>query len=145
MKGLAMRTKLEGRYKLVYRELPDGTKQSLPDVMGLMSYTEEFRNLNMYWKDAEGHSFSISYVASYKLTDKEYSEKSIYYMLKDEINGDGLNYDLSGLIGTSRVSVKNGRMEFCLPLHDEPCVVFEGDKFTASKPGVFIDHWEKVA
>ena len=145
MKGLAMRTKLEGRYKLVYRELPDGTKQSLPDVMGLMSYTEEFRNLNMYWKDAEGHSFSISYVASYKLTDKEYSEKSIYYMLKDEINGDGLNYDLSGLIGTSPVSVKNGRMEFCLPLHDEPCVVFEGEKVTASKPGVFIDHWEKVA
>jgi hypothetical protein len=145
MKGLDMRTKLEGRYKLVYRELPDGTKQSLPDVMGLMSYTEEFRNLNMYWKDAEGHFFSISYVASYKLTDKEYSEKSIYYMLKDEINGDGLNYDLSGLIGTSPVSVKDGRMEFCLPLHDEPCVVFEGDKVTASKPGVFIDHWEKVA
>ena len=145
MKGLAMRTKLEGRYKLVYRELPDGTKQSLPDVMGLMSYTEEFRNLNMYWKDAEGHSFSISYVASYKLTDKEYSEKSIYYMANDEINGNGLNYELSGLSGTSPVSVKDGHREFCLPLHDEPCVVFEGDKFTASKPGVFIDHWEKVA
>jgi hypothetical protein len=145
IKGLAMRTALEGSYKLVYRELPDGTIQSLPDVMGLMTYTKEFRNFNVYWKDAEGHSFSISYVASYKLTDKEYSEKSIYYMANDDINGDGLNYELSGLSGTSPVSVKDGHREFCLPLHDEPCVVFEGDKFIASKPGVFIDHWEKVA
>ena len=78
-----MRTALEGSYKLVYRELPDGTKQSLPDVMGLMTYTKEFRNFNVYWKDAEGHSFSVSYVASYKLTDKEYSEKSIYFMAND--------------------------------------------------------------
>ena len=75
-----MRIELEGSYKLVYRELPDGTKQSQPDVVGLMTYTKEFRNFNVYWKDAEGKSFSISYVASYKLTDEEYSEKSIYHM-----------------------------------------------------------------
>jgi hypothetical protein len=140
-----MRTKLEGSYKLVYRELPDGTKQSQPDVIGLMTYTKEFRNFNVHWKDAEGKSYSISYVASYKLTDGEYSEKSIYYMENDEIGGKDLRYDFSGLSGTSPVSVRNGRMEFCLPLHDEPCVVFEGDKFTASKPGVFVDYWEKVA
>jgi hypothetical protein len=140
-----MSTELEGSYKLVYRELPDGTKQSQPDVMGLMTYTKEFRNFNVYWKDAEGKSFSISYVASYKLTDEEYSEKSIYYMENDEINGNKLRYDFSGLSGTSTVSVRDGRMEFCLPLHDEPCVVFEGDKFTASKPSVFVDYWEKVA
>jgi hypothetical protein len=140
-----MRTELEGSYKLAYRELPDGTKQSQPDVMGLMTYTKEFRNLNVYWKDAQGKSFSISYVASYKLTDEEYSEKSIYYMENDEISGKELRYNFSGLRGTSPVSVRNGRIEFCLPLHDEPCVVFEGDKFTASKPGVFVDYWEKVA
>ena len=140
-----MRIELEGSYKLVYRELPDGTKQSQPDVMGLMTYTREFRNLNVYWKDAQGKSFSISYVASYKLTDEEYSEKSIYYMENDEISGKELRYNFSGLRGTSPVSVRNGRIEFCLPLHDEPCVVFEGDKFTASKPGVFVDYWEKVA
>ena len=140
-----MRTELEGSYKLVYRELPDGTKQSQPDVMGLMTYTKEFRNFNVYWKDAEGKSFSVSYVASYKLTDEEYSEKSIYYMENDEINGNELRYDFSGLSGTSTVSVRNGRMEFCLPLHDAPCVVFAGDKFTASKPSVFVDYWEKVA
>jgi hypothetical protein len=139
-----MKTELEGSYKLVYRELPDGTKQRQPNVMGLMTYTKEFRNFNVYWKDAEGQSCSISYVASYKLTDEEYSEKSIYYMANDEIDGKELRYHFSGLSGTAPVSVKDGRVEFCLPLHDEPCVVFEGDKFTASKPGVFVDYWEKV-
>jgi hypothetical protein len=144
-RGLVMKTELEGTYKLVYRELPDGTKQSHPDVTGLMTYTKEFRNFNVYWKDAEGKSFSISYVASYKLTDDEYSEKSIYHMENDEITGKELRYDFSGLNGTSPVSVSDGRMEFCLPLYDEPCVVFEGEKFTASRPGVFVDYWEKVA
>lgn len=139
-----MRTELEGTYRLVYRELPDGTRQSEPDVIGFMTYSKEFRNLNVHWKDAEGNSFSISYVASYKLTDEEYSEKSIYYMVNDEIGGKDLRYDFSGLSGTSPVSIRSGRMEFCLPLHDEPCVIFQGDKFTASKPGVFVDHWEKV-
>lgn len=139
-----MRTELEGSYKLVYRELPDGTTQSQPDVIGFMTYTKEFRNFSIHWKDAEGKSSSISYVASYKLTDREYSEKSIYYMANDEIGGKDLGYDFSGQSGTSPVTESNGRLEFCLPLHDEPCVVFEGDKFTASKPGVFVDYWEKV-
>ena len=139
-----MRTELEGSYKLVYRELPDGTKQSEPDVIGFMTYSKEFRNFNVHWKDAEGKSFSISYLASYKLTDGEYSEKSIYYLQNDEIGGEDLRYDFSGTRGTSPVSNKGARMEFCLPLHDEPCVVFDGDKFTASKPGVFVDYWEKV-
>ncbi len=113
--------------------------------MGLMTYTKEFRNFNVYWKDAEGKSFSISYIASYKLTDEEYSEKSIYYMENDEINGKELRYDFSGPSGSSQVSVNDGRMEFCFPLYEEPCVVFEGDTFTASQPGVFVDHWEKIS
>jgi hypothetical protein len=31
-----------------------------------------------------------------------------------------------------------------LPLHGEPSIVFEGDKFTATRKGVFVDRWEKV-
>ncbi len=65
---------LEGTYKLVSRELPDGTKQFTPDVVGLITYTKEYCNFNVYWKDADGKQSSVSFVASYKLTDKEYSE-----------------------------------------------------------------------
>ena len=135
---------IEGTYKLVRRDLPDGTKQWPPDFLGLMTYTKQYRNFNVYWKDAKGKLFSIAYVATYKLTEKEYNEKSEYYMLNDEIGGTGVTYDLSGPSGTSPVAVKGSRIEFQLPLYGEPFVVFEGDKFTASRPGAFVDHWEKV-
>jgi len=135
---------IEGTYKLVRRDLPDGKKLGPPDVLGLITYTKEHRNFNVYWKDAKGKSFSMAYVATYKLSEKEYSEKSVYYMVNDEIAGKGVSYDLSGPNGKSPVSVKGSRIEFQLPLYGEPKLVFEGDKFTASRPGAFVDHWEKV-
>ena len=135
---------LEGTYRLVSRELPNGAKQGPPDVLGLLTYTKEYRNFNVYWKDASGKSFSVSYIATYKLTDKEYSEKSIYRFVNDEIGGKGMSYDLSGPTGTSPISIKERRIEFQLPLYGEPSIVFEGDKFTATRKDVFVDHWEKV-
>ena len=135
---------LEGTYKLVSRDLPDGTKQFPPDVVGLITYTKEYRNLNVYWKDADGKHSSISYVGSYKLTDREYSEKSIYYLVNDETGGKKLRYDLLPESGTAPVRRKNGRIEFTLPLWDGPKFVFEGNKFTAIKEGAFVDHWERV-
>ena len=135
---------IEGTYKLVSRELPNGTKQGPPDVLGLITYTKEYRNFNVYVKDATGKSFSISAISTYKLTDKEYSEKNIYYMVNDEEGGKGATYDLSGSTATLPVSVKDRRIEFQLPLHGEPAVVFEGDKLTATRKGAFIDYWERV-
>ena len=135
---------IEGTYKLVSRELPNGTKQGPPDVLGLITYTKEYRNFNVYVKDATGTSFSISSISTYKLTDKEYSEKNIYYMVNDEGGGKGVTYDVSGSTAISPVSVKDRRIEFQLPLHGEPSVVFEGDKLTATRKGAFIDYWGKV-
>ena len=135
---------IEGTYKLVSRELPNGTKQGPPDVLGLITYTKEYRNFNVYVKDATGQLFSISSISTYKLTDKEYSEKNIYYMVNDEVGGEEVTYDLSGSTATAPVSVKDKRIEFQLPLHGEPAAVFEGDKFTATRKGAFIDYWERV-
>jgi hypothetical protein len=135
---------IEGTYKLVSRELPNGAKQGPPDVLGLLTYTKEYRNFNIYVKDATGKSFSISSITTYKLTEKEYSEKNIYYMVNDEGVGQGVTYDLSGSTATSPVSVKDRRIEFQLPLHGEPAFVFEGDKLTATRKGAFVDYWEKV-
>ena len=135
---------IEGTYKLVSREWLNGTKQGPPDVLGLITYTKEYRNFNVYGKDATGQSFSISSISAYKLSDKEYSEKNIYYMVSDEDGGKGVTYDLSGSTATAPVSVKDRRIEFRLPLHGEPAVAFEGDKLTASVKGAFIDYWERV-
>ena len=135
---------IEGTYKLVSRELANGTKQGPPDVLGLLTYTKEYRNFNIYAKDATGKSFSISSISTYNLTEKEYSEKNIYYMVNDEGGGKGVTYDLSGSTATSPVSVKERRIEFQLPLHGEPSAAFEGDKFTATRKGAFIDYWERV-
>jgi hypothetical protein len=134
---------IEGTYKLVSRDLPDGTKQAPPDVLGLLTYTKEYRNFNIYMKDASGKSFSIASISTYKFTENEYSEKNIYYLITEE-SGKGVSYDLSGSTGNSPVSVKDRRIEFQLPLHGEPSVVFEDDKFTATRKGAFVDYWERV-
>ena len=135
---------IEGTYKLVSRELPNGTKQGPPDVLGLITYTKEYRNFNVYVKDATGTPFSISSMSTYRLTDKEYIEQNIYYMVNDEAGEKEVTYDVSASTATSPVSVKGGRIEFQLPLHGEPAVVFEGNKFTATMKGAFIDYWERV-
>jgi hypothetical protein len=134
---------IEGTYVLVSRDLPDGTKHTPPDIMGLLTYTKTFRNFNVYWTDDEGKRFSLSYMATYVLTDKEYTEKSLYMMVNDE-SGDGVEYDLSRPSGSAPVSVKDGRIEIDLPLYDEPTVAIEGATLTATMEGAFVDHWKKV-
>jgi hypothetical protein len=134
---------IEGTYKLVSRELPNGTKQGPPNVLGLLTYTKEYRNFNIYMHDAAGLSLSISSISTYKLTEHEYSEKNIYYMVKAEGESNA-EYDMSSLTRSSPVSVEGGSIVFQLPLHGEPSVVFEGDKLTATNRGAFIDYWERV-
>ena len=74
---------IEGTYKLVSRELPNGTKQGPQDLQGLLTYTKEYRNFNVYWKDPSGKSFSVSLISTYKLTEKEYTEKSLFFLVND--------------------------------------------------------------
>ncbi|HEV7365813.1 MAG TPA: hypothetical protein VGN76_08200 [Gemmatimonadales bacterium] len=135
---------IQGTYKLVSRDLSDGTKQVPPDVVGLITYTAKYRNFNVYWKDAKGKAVSISNIATYQLTPKEYRETSVYYLMNDESGGKGLSYDLSASTGSSPVVVKGTRIEMQLPLHNEPKVVFQGNSFTATREGVFVDHWVRV-
>jgi hypothetical protein len=135
---------IEGTYRLVSRDLPDGTKQVPPSIVGLITYTTKYRNFNLYWKDASGKAVSISNIATYQLTDKEYRETNLYYLMNDENGGKGPSYDVSSTSGASPVAMKGTRMELKLPLHDEPKVVFDGNRMTASREGAFVDHWERV-
>jgi hypothetical protein len=135
---------IKGTYRLVARDLADGTKQVPPNVVGLITYTSKYRNFNIYWKGADGKTVSISTIATYQLTPKEYRETNVYSVVNDESRGKDPIYDLSTTSAASPVAMKGGRIEMQLPLHDEPKVAFEGDKFTATREGVFVDHWERV-
>lgn len=135
---------IEGTYRLVARDLADGTRIEPPALDGLLTYTKTFRNFNIYWKDAEGKTTSISTIRKYALTADGYSETNIFHMANDEIGGMGMTYDFSQVSGGSSVNIENGRIEFDLPLFDEPHAVFEGDKLTATVEGEFVDHWERV-
>ena len=66
---------IEGTYQLVRRELPDGTVQLPPAVKGMITYTKEFRNFSVVWKDDQGRFYSECYVARYTLTDQEVPDR----------------------------------------------------------------------
>jgi hypothetical protein len=140
--------RIEGTYRLVRRELPDGTVQHPPDVKGMITYTREYRNFSVVWKDDKGRYYSECYVARYTLTNKEYSETSEYLIVNDQIGGKAISYDLSTNTAKSPVSVVEGRISFALPQPFERAlsitVEFDGGTLKATGKDLFIDYWEKV-
>ena len=134
---------IEGTYQLVRRELPDGTVQFHPAVKGMITYTKEFRNFSVVWKDDQGRFYSECYVARYTLTDQE------YLIVDDQIGDKGISYDLSNTTAKSPVSIDGGRIRFALPQPFEQAlsitVEFDGATLKATGKDLFIDYWEKVS
>ncbi|MGH7572826.1 MAG: hypothetical protein ACREMK_13435 [Gemmatimonadota bacterium] len=137
-------TDIEGTYRLVSRDLPDGTTVSPPDIQGLLNYEDGYRNFNVYWTDAEGNATSISVIAEYELTADTYTETNVFTLVNDEIEGAGVSYDLSSTSGSAPVTAGEGTLSFTLPLRDEPAVVFTDDSLTATREGEFVDHWVEI-
>lgn len=140
---------IEGTYKLVKRELPDGSVQQPPVVNGIWSFTKEFRNFSVVWKDDKNLFYSEAYVARYTLTNKEYTETSEYLIVNDQIGGKEISYDLSNNTAKSPVSFDGESIKFDLPQSFEKAlfitVEFSGDKIKAAGKDLFIDYWEKVS
>lgn len=134
---------IEGTFKLVSRQLQDGTMQGAPDVMGMFTYTKSYRNFNVIWKDSKGKSFSYSLVSNYKLTEAEYSETLLFSVMNDQIGGKEIVYDMSGQTKTAPVSMASGGIEFKMPF-DPVSFVFKGDSVVATAEGQFVDTWKKV-
>jgi hypothetical protein len=133
---------IEGTYKLISRKLPDGTMLGPPDILGLFTYTKTHRNFNIVQKDAMGKFRSFSVVSTYKLTATEYSETLLFSILNDQIGGKEIVYDLSGKTLSVPVKMEGGRIQFKPPF-DQPSLLFEGNKITATNNGR-VDVWEKV-
>jgi hypothetical protein len=136
---------IEGTYRFVSRDLPNGQVVTAPAMDGMLSYTDDYRNFNIYWTDAAGRRFSIGYIAEYEIVDGRYWERSLYRVVNDEINGSGLMYDLSRPAGAADVTTgAGGSISFTLPLYGEPRIEFTRDGLTATLEGQFVDHWDKV-
>jgi hypothetical protein len=132
---------IAGTYRLTHRELPDGTIVRPPDVEGLITFTRDYRNLNVTWLDADGDRYSRSGISRYKLGQGVYSETNVFYFTNE---ADGPQWDFNPNSGSAPTTHANRTLEFQLPLHEEPNVVFDNDGFTATIHGQFIDHWERV-
>jgi hypothetical protein len=144
--GLATRPggpSIAGTYELTSRDLPDGKQVLPPDLIGMVTFTKDRRNFNVYWQD-NGKPVSISAVSRYTLSDKEYTEDNVYYMMNDAPAGKGLSYDTAHASARAPVTVTGDKIQFTLPLHGEPEVVFDKNGFTATRKGAFVDHWKKI-
>lgn len=139
---------IEGTYHLIRRELPDGTTQYPPDVNGMITFTKEFRNFSVLWKDEDDRFHSECYVARYNLTDKEYSETPEYLIVDDGIRGKGIRHDLSRTTASSPVSRDAERITLALPQPFENAlgitVEFDRAGLKATGKGLFTDYWERV-
>lgn len=133
---------IEGTYKLISRQLPDGTILRSPEIMGLCTYTKTHRNFNIVWKDSSGKFFSQSIVSTYTLTANEYTETLLSSILNDQIGGKDIVYDLSEKTLSVPVKREGGSIQFKLPF-EPPSLVFEGDKITATGQGG-LDVWQRV-
>ncbi len=133
-----------GTWRLVSREMIDRKLRPPPHLVGLLTYTKEFRNFNVSWADAQGKRFTIASIRKYSLTGEAYAETSLHDLVHDELGGKPVRYEAANAKGSAGAMHTEEGVEFQLPLFGEPYLVFRGDTMTATREGEFIDHWERV-
>ena len=131
---------IEGTYRLMSRQLPDGTVLKAPQVMGLFTYTKTHRNFNIVGADAGGKFFG-STGATYTFTATQYSQTRFFNIENDASDRTKAAYDSSEKTESAPVKVDGGRIEFQIP--GEPLFVFEGTRLTATDKGNFVDVWRE--
>ena len=132
---------IDGTYVLVRRELPSGTTIYPPNIVGRLTMEEGQRNFNLYEGYVEGAPVSMAIISNYEFSKEEYRETNIYSLLAGP---DGVERDMSTVIGASPVTREGGAIKFKMPLRDEPMVEFTGNGLTATRVNEFVDYWEKI-
>lgn len=139
---VALADDVEGTWRLVKRELPDGTIQTPPTVVGLGTLVKGMRHLNVFWRTPEGKPASFGIISKITLTSNEYTE-TLLASAFDDGSGRPVSYNFSGETKSAVVTREGGRTSYQLPF-DPPSVVYDGDKLTATLQGAFVDYWERV-
>jgi hypothetical protein len=138
--GVAQAQEIEGTWKLVMRKLQDGT-QTPPAVQGAATWHGGLRSLIVDGYLPEGKLWCLSLISSYKISATEWTETLLLSAVDD---GSGKPvYGLTGGSKTSPVTHEGPRISF-KPGFEPVTYAFEGDKWTATLEGVFVDYWERV-
>ena len=140
--GLAQAQKFEGAWKLTMRKLPDGTTLMPPAVQGAIISQAGLLTRVVFWQTPEGKPASFSGVSTYKMSPTEYTETLLFSVL-DDGSGKAPVYNQTPQTKSTPVTREGGRIAFKLPF-DPPSVVIEGDKWTATAEGMFVDYWERT-
>jgi hypothetical protein len=133
---------VDGTWRLVKRQLPDGTVLTPPAVVGLHTITQGLRHLNVFWHTPDGRPASIGVVSKVNLTDSQFAETLLAFAL-DDGSGNPVVYNFSQETRTVAVTRAGIRVSYKMPF-DPPSVVYEGDRATATLEGAFVDYWERV-
>lgn len=133
---------LNGTWRLVKRQLPEGTILTAPAVFGMSTVNNGIRHTNVFWQIADGRPASISVITEQKLTANKFTE-TLLAMAFDDGSGKPIFYNFSGETKSSPVKRQGATFSFKMPF-DPPTVVSDGDTFTATLEGAFVDYWERV-
>jgi hypothetical protein len=127
---------------IAVEKLTIGLWASPPAILGAYTAHNGLQNLNVFWRTPEGKPASFSRISTYKMSGTDYSETLLFSAMNDG-SDKPTTYNLTGSTESTPVAREGGRLAFKLPF-DEPSLVFEGDKFTATAGGEFVDYWERV-
>jgi hypothetical protein len=134
---------IEGSYRLLSRDLPDGTTLEPPEIFGLMTFTDGLRHFHIHAPVLEGDGVeTYSHVAEYDLTETRYSETPLYEVINNEAAG-GLTYAFSSDPRNSPVTPDSETVTFG-EVGGGPDLVFTTAGLTATQEGQFVDHWERI-
>lgn len=134
---------LVGTYRLVRRELPDGSVLEPPAIVGFMTFTAGHRNFHLYQPGAGGTPSSVSMVATYSAAGEEYTESTLYEVASNVSEGSGLDYNIPGSTFTTPISRSVQNIQF-RDTETGPMLTFSRDSMVAALDGAFVDRWVRV-
>ena len=134
-------TSIEGTYVLKSRQLANGTTLEQPVVVGLYKISGGYMSFNLAVKHNDGKIVSRSAIATYTISGSTYKVELLYNAVND---GTGTKYEFSKNIGSSEMSIYDGKVEMKIPLSDNLYGSFGETSLTVMNRGKYIDSWVKV-
>lgn len=139
----AQSSAIEGTWELKSRTLPNGQMVKHPDIQGVLSFVDGYRNINVLFRTPNGSWGSYSAVASYEISSSQYKETLHFVVSKGLTPDNATVYDVPGVTKAASIQ-RRGRGVRIQPPFDPPTWVFEEDDLTATLEGEFVDRWRRV-
>jgi hypothetical protein len=120
----------------------NGPAQVPPDAQGVATWRNGLRSLIVYGHTPDGKPTFTSIISSYKITSTDYTETPTLVII-DDGKGKPPVVMQPNETKSAPVTREGSRITFKPPF-DPVTFSFEGDKFTATFEGSFVDTWERV-